>query len=141
MTRGPTGGDGRPGSGNLFGTPEPILAHRGRLRPLHLHTAVVKLPKETVLEEVGFLVGVLEDGVNVGGNSPPHTHVPGIVQLDVLRLLVEAPVHRACSSRRNRIKILLAFGNKRVGGGICCFSSYRQFFLLSVSTNIRFGIW
>ena len=99
MTRSPAGRPGPSSRWYLFGTPEPVLAHRSRLAVPYFHAVVVKLPEEAVLEEVGLLVSVLEDGVNVAGDPLPHAHVPGVVQLDVLGLFVEAPVHGACIIR------------------------------------------
>ncbi len=99
MTRGSAGGGVRLWRANFFWAAEPELAHRGGLAPSQFHLTVVKLPEDSILEEVGLPVRVLEDGMDVAGHPLPHAHVPGIVQFDKFRILVELPVHGTWTGR------------------------------------------
>lgn len=54
------------------------------------HPQIVEPPVALALEEVRLAVSVLEGGVDVVADALPHRHVPRVVQLDVVRVLVES---------------------------------------------------
>lgn len=70
---------------------------RRRLRELvrDAHAHVVESPVAEPLEEVRLAVAVLEGGVYVVTDALPHRHVARIVQLNLVRVLIEPPVEPA----------------------------------------------